>query len=203
MAYFGGARTCGRRFLNPRALSGGTSAYVYRRETRLDREPTNSIATRLKEKEGIIFGGARDFWALGDDSRSISGSNPFRMTNEELLEEIQDCDKEDDKKEKKKKKKITSKDIRNHLRNIIKYHEQKVMEQFPCSYPLIDDVQKEKQQSEKSDSKIYNKPSSANITNAGSGIIPPPGKDRITGKRKRVDYTIMSQNRNKRTRKTK
>lgn len=195
MSYFGGYRSCGRKFLNPRTLTGGSSAYVFRRETRLERDPSWSVATKLKEKEGIIFGGARDFWSLGEDTRSLSGNNPFRLTNEELIEEVQENEEQTQTPKKKKKKKITSDDIRKHLRNVVKYHEQKVLEQFPCVYPMIEDIQEEDKQSKKEDSAIYNKPAPAKTLHIGSQV-PPPGKG---GPRKRKATTQNSSN--KRTRK--
>ncbi len=169
-----------RRYLNPRNLTGGRSAYVFRRETCLEPDRTFSlgITTRLKEKEGIIFGGAKDFWNLGEDSRATHNSVGMdRITFEEMKEKI-----DEDKKKTKKKKKIPSvNQIRNHLKNIISYHEDSVKKSMHCAYPLMDEVL-EAQSKEvtgtdvKGDSKeTYNRPFSYAPAKGSSNHPPPPG----------------------------
>lgn len=178
MSYFGGQfRQNQRRYLDPRTLTGGRSAYVFRRETCLRQEPSLSVATRLKEKEGIIFSGARDFWSLEDDSRlpsSSSGGVGDLCMDRYSLEDIQQLVDEQKQDSKKKKKKNPSPEyIRNYLRKIIAFHEKMVRDSLHCAYPLISEILEQEQNnnaSAKQDTKeTYNQPTAIG-TSTNNGL---------------------------------
>jgi hypothetical protein len=191
MAFFGGYRVH-HPFLNPRTLTGGKSGYVFRRETSLvpaDATPSLSISSKLMEKEGIIFGGARDFWNLTQDSRGTMNSVGMdRITTEELNSFLDDEKEKSDKAKKRKAKKPSTKMIRNHLRDIVRFHEDKVKKSMHCAYPLMDEILEMEEQSSKdcdslsNHNKAFSYPSKKNIPPPGFGSYKRPSKRRKANK---------------------
>lgn len=152
-------------YRNPRDLSGGRSAYVYRREagaaTGFDgvggrKFPTLYMTEKIKDKAGLVFfncphfkhlresedvfgssggGGGR---GLGSDEMADLQKNG-RLRLKTLNKKAEECDKDEKKlKQKRKGKKDPSvRSIKDHLRKIIKYHEKQVADMIPSIYPML------------------------------------------------------------------
>ena len=87
-------------------------------------------------KENFIFGGAPNFSQLKADDRC--GKNQIGTMSIEEMKEFSDEQKKKEEKQKSHKKEApTNNQIRDHLRVIVKYHNQEVEELMPTAYPLL------------------------------------------------------------------
>lgn len=147
---------------DPRRVSSGRSAYVYRREAGVEsgfgghhRFPTLYTTKKIQDKVGLAFYHCPNFKELresdpsGDIKSSSAASN--RLSHKEFSKEVEKIEeKEKRKKEKRKgkKKDPTIKIVREHLRKIIKYHCQKVNEAVPSVYPILGPVNSDSDEGE-------------------------------------------------------
>lgn len=143
---------------NPRQVSGGRSPYVFRREAGAEtgfggahhRFPTLYVTEKIKDKAGLAFYGCPHFRSLRDcdvqlgrgvgtdEMKDLSSKGHLRIkTLEKKSEELDKKKKKLKHKRRGKKGDPKIKDVREHLRKIMKYHEQKVMEEIPSIYPLL------------------------------------------------------------------
>ncbi len=147
-------------FRNPRTLSNGKYAYVYRREagattgfeTGTGRKfPTLYMTEKIKDKAGLVFYNVPHFKHLResdapngridkhkDAMEDLSSLGRLRLKT--LNKKAEEYDKDELKlkaKRKDKKKDPSIKSIKEHLRKIIKYHEKQVHDMIPSIYPLL------------------------------------------------------------------
>ncbi len=138
--------------------SGATSSE--RAVDALNQDASNilSISNKIQFKEGMCFRNSPIFQQLLDDptgtkfhdgrssgggggggGRGGGGDGSTTMSKEELEEEVEEYQEEKEgKKEKRKKKKDPSvKEVREHLRMIIQYHEREMEKSLPSIYPVL------------------------------------------------------------------
>lgn len=137
---------------DPRRVSGGRSPYVYRREAGVEmgfgghhRFPTLYVSKKLKDKVGLTFHHCPGFKELREDhpDREIDEVKAQSLSTKEFNKEVEKYDehkKKVDMRRKSVKRDPSTKEIREHLRKIIKYHCQKVSESIPSIYPILGPV---------------------------------------------------------------
>jgi hypothetical protein len=104
------------------------------------------VTNRVQFKEGLCFQSSPIFQELlkdpnkqlHDPSYSSGGMMPH-ISKDDLKEQVEDIeDEKKEEKEKRKKKRDPSvKEVREHLRTIIQYHEKQVEKSIPSIYPLL------------------------------------------------------------------
>jgi hypothetical protein len=126
-------RHYGHNGKSPRQMSG--HPYLFRRETSVfvGREPGLDITSKLKEKEGLFFKGAPDFYRLSPSDVNTNKT----MSNEDLKEQSEKQQKDEEKRKKKQKEAPSVSEVREHLRSIILFHAKEVEKNFPSAYPLL------------------------------------------------------------------
>jgi len=105
-------------------------------------------STKIKDKAGLSFYHCPNFKEIRDsdpfgDIESGKKAAANRLSHKVFNKEVEKIDeKEKRKKEKRKgkKKDPSIKQVREHLRKIIKYHRQKVNEAIPSVYPVLGPV---------------------------------------------------------------
>lgn len=119
-----------------RLLSGGETAYLYKGFERHERDPSFSLSSRLKEKEGLYF------------RAPIGGlkKNPYQNDNKEEKGELKDDKKK--KKKEKKKKPPTTKEIREQIEKMIALHAKMVEQETPVLYPLLTETKRKRKRKE-------------------------------------------------------
>lgn len=144
-------------YRHPRSVSAGQYGYVFRREagcetsfdTNNRRFPTLYVTEKIKDKAGMVFFNCPHFKSLRDNDIPMPGG--FSKDEIEDLSKngklrLRTLDKKADKmvekekqlKERRKEQRDPSiKNIRNHIKKIIRYHSEKVQEQVPSIYPLL------------------------------------------------------------------
>ena len=144
-----------------RHISSGETSYLYKGFSRSERDPTFSLSSRLKEKEGLYFrapiGGlkknpyaAKDSNDKSKKTKGKSDNNNDEEKGEGDKEQENDSDKKKKKKEKKKKP-PTTKEIREHIDKMIEMHGRMVQQETPVIYPLLLEAKKRKRKSSTSD----------------------------------------------------
>lgn len=112
------------------------------------RFPTLYVSKKIRDKVGLSFHHCPGFKELrGDDigggGAQDTSSNSNRLSSKEFNKEVDRYD-EDKKKKDMRRKSVkrdpSTKEIREHLRKIIKYHCQKVNEAIPSIYPILGPV---------------------------------------------------------------
>lgn len=148
-------------FRNPRELSGGRSAYVYRREAGAEtgydtgrKFPTLYMTEKIRDKAGLVFFNCPHFKSLRESEDIFSskgrggglGSDEIsdlqkngRLRLKTLNKKAEECDKDEKKlKQKRRAKRDPSiRAIKDHLRKVIKYHEKQVSDMIPSIYPML------------------------------------------------------------------
>lgn len=144
---------------DPRKVSGGRSAYVYRREAGASvgfggnpRFPTLYVSKKIQDKPGLTFFHCPHFKHLRgnkpeDDIANAEKEREAReklgkISNKELEKTVEKIEEKKKKiKQKRKEKRDPSiTDIRKHLEKIIKYHCKKVNDEIPSIYPILGPV---------------------------------------------------------------
>lgn len=138
---------------DPRRVSGGRSPYVYRREAGVEmgfgghhRSPTLYLSKKIKDKVGLTFHHCPGFKELRGDhpeEEVKNASSSSGLSTKEFNKEVEKYDetkKKKDMRRKSVKRDPSPKEIRDHLRKIIKYHCQKVNEAIPSIYPILGPV---------------------------------------------------------------
>lgn len=135
-------------------MSGGETAYLYKGFSRHEKDPTFSLSSKIKDKEGLYFrapiGNLQKNPYAGNNSNS--GSDNSNQAGDGMISKAQmDKEAEEDKKaekkekkSKKKKKPPTTKEIREHIEKMIMMHAKMVQEETPVLYPLLLESQRKK-----------------------------------------------------------
>lgn len=135
--------------------SGATSSEQAVDALNQDASEILSITNKIQFKEGLCFRNSPIFQQLLDDptggkrfhagpSSSSSGGGGgdgrgMTMSKGDLEEQVEEYnDEKEEKKEKRKKQRDPSvKEVREHLRMIIQYHEKEVEKSIPSIYPVL------------------------------------------------------------------
>lgn len=109
------------------------------------------MTKKLKDKQGLAFHHCPGFKELRDDDTDSAekGGNglSFKQFNKEV-EKYEETSKTKAQRRKSVKRDPSTKEIRDHLRKIIKYHCQKVNEAIPSIYPILGPVNLEGEDAE-------------------------------------------------------
>lgn len=109
------------------------------------RFPTLYTTKKIKDKTGLAFYNCPYFKELRSDDtdKQVSEAMSQRISKKDFEKEVEKIkEKEKMKKEKRKSKKKdpSIKQIREHLRKIVKYHCKEVNEAIPSIYPILGPV---------------------------------------------------------------
>ena len=152
-------------FRNPRSLTSGQSAYVYRREagaeTSFDAErrrfPTLYMTEKIRDKAGLVFLNCPHFKHLRESTGNDLGGSTSKLSDKykdemedlsskghlrikTLNKKSEEYEKDEKKlkaKRKNKKNDPSIKSVREYLRKVIRYHEKKVLDMIPSIYPML------------------------------------------------------------------
>jgi len=103
------------------------------------------MSKKIKDKAGITFHHCPGFKDLREDhpDNEIRSAERSALSSKEFNKEVEKYDEEKKKKamrRKSVKRDPSTKEIREHLRKIMKYHCQKVNEAIPSIYPILGPV---------------------------------------------------------------
>jgi len=109
------------------------------------RFPTLYLTKKLKDKTGLAFHHCPGFKELREDhpEHEISEASSKSLSTKEFNKEVDKYDEQKKKiamRRKSVKRDPSTKEIREHLKKIIKYHCQKVNEAIPSIYPILGPV---------------------------------------------------------------
>ena len=121
------------------------------------RFPTLYLSKKIKDKAGLTFNSCPGFKELReDDTEGGSKGGGSGLSSKEFNKQVEKHDETKKTKEQRKKsvkRDPSLKEIRDHLRKIIKYHCQKVNEAIPSLYPILGPVNLEGEEGEDGSSK--------------------------------------------------
>jgi len=104
-----------------------------------------SVSKKLKDKVGLAFHHCPGFKELRSDNPEgeLDEARSAALSSKEFNKQVEKYDerkKKIDMRRKSAKRDPSAKEIRDHLRKIIKYHCQKVNEAIPSIYPILGPV---------------------------------------------------------------
>lgn len=106
------------------------------------RFPTLYVTKKIRDKAGLTFHHCPGFKELREDHPEAEIKSASLSTKEfnKEVEKYDENKKKKDMRRKSVKRDPSTKEIRDHLRKIIKYHCQKVNEAIPSIYPILGPV---------------------------------------------------------------
>lgn len=108
------------------------------------------MSKKIKDKQGLTFHHCPGFKELREDDTVDNNVGPgltFKQFNKEV-DKYEETSKTKSQRRKSAKRDPSTKEIREHLRKIIKYHCQKVNEAIPSIYPILGPVNLEGESAE-------------------------------------------------------
>lgn len=121
------------------------------------------MTPKLREKEGLVFKEAPDFYKLTSDSRQMSDGYGSIKSMDDIKEDYKSEEDKNKKRKENKKNAPSIKELREYKRKLIAVHAKDVEISFPSSYPILGKSE-DSDESKSSGGDVSNKSSSSSTS---------------------------------------